>query len=197
MTMAKRLFLLRHGKTDAGGRYIGSTDLPLAAEGVRDIERIAPILRHEKFDAIFCSPMLRCRHSLNLLEIGQTPLIFDELREVDFGRWEGLTFSEICRQDEEIVESWSRWSEDFSFPQGESIVNFLGRIERIKKMVAEGPDERLLLVTHGGVIRQFICSCLGLTPEKYILFDVQPGLYSIVDLYQDGGVLVGLNQGGN
>jgi broad specificity phosphatase PhoE len=197
MTTAKQLFLLRHGQTAARGRYIGSTDLPLAPEGERGVEQIASLLRQKEFDAIYCSPMLRCRQTLDILALEQTSHICEELREIDFGRWEGLTFAEICEQDGEIVDSWSRWSEDFSFPQGESLRDFLNRIMQIKKKIAEGPAEKLLLVTHGGVIRHLICSCLGLAPEKYLLFDVQPGLFAVVDLYRDGGILAGLNQGGN
>jgi broad specificity phosphatase PhoE len=55
--------------------------------------------------------------------------------------------------------------------------------------------DRLLVISHGGVIRQLICSCLGLGPENYLAFDIQPGLCSVIELHSQGGVLVGLNQG--
>lgn len=195
MKGAKRLFLLRHGRTTADGRYIGSTDLPLAPEGEQDIERIAPLLRQEKFDGIFCSPMLRCRQTLDILGLSAPPQIWEELREIDFGRWEGLTFAEICQRDEELVDRWAHWSEDFSFPEGEGLRDFLSRIKQVKKKITEYPADKLLVVAHGGVIRHLICSCLGLASEQYILFDVKPGLFSLVDVYREGGILAGLNQG--
>lgn len=197
MSRSKRVYLLRHGRTAAGPRYIGATDLPLAPEGMEDIARIAPYLHRQQIDSVHCSPLLRCRQTLDILGLVGMPQIADDLREIDFGAWEGLTFAEICAQDTAAVDRWARWSEDFSFPQGESIRNFLKRVDGIKKMVLEEPGERLLLVSHGGVIRQLVCSCLGLGPENYLLFDIQPGLCAVIDLHPEGGILAGLNQGGN
>ncbi len=191
----KRIFLLRHGRVDSGGRYIGSTDLPLLPEGRDDLVAISPFLQRQNLDAILCSPLLRCRQSLELIDLGKTATIQRDLREIDFGAWEGLTFAEIVRKDALLVEQWAAWSEDFSFPGGESIGAFLARIKEIRQMITELPAERLLVISHGGVISQLICAFLGLGPDRHLVFDIQPGLCSVLDLYSHGGVLAGLNQG--
>lgn len=193
--MPKRLCLLRHGRVDTGGRYFGATDLPLLPEGRADLAALAPFLHRQQFDAILCSPMLRCRQTLEAIGPDLPAAICDELREIDFGAWEGLTFGEIQQRDAVLVRQWAAWSGDFTFPSGENIADFLGRIDLVRQRIVEETGERLLIVSHGGVIRQLICSFLGLGPDKHLLFDVRPGLCSVIDLYSEGGVLVGLNQG--
>ena len=80
-------------------------------------------------------------------------------------------------------------------PGGKSIGAFLARINEIRQMIADEPAEKLLVISHGGVIRQLICSFLGLGPDRHLAFEIQPGLCSVVDLHSQGGVLTGLNQG--
>ena len=193
--MVKRLYLLRHGRVDNHGRYIGSTDLPLLPEGVKDLVAVSPYLRRQKIDEIYCSPLLRCRQTLEALNLDVRSAICPDLREIDFGEWEGLGFAEILQRDASLVEQWAEWSEDFSFPGGEGIGPFLQRIHKVRQMIDTAAADRLLVISHGGVIRQLICSCLGLGPENYLAFDIQPGLCSVIELHSQGGVLVGLNQG--
>ena len=195
MTMRQRLYLLRHGATGAGDRYIGSTDLHLSPQGAADLEGAADLLQRQEIDAIFCSPMQRCRQSLDRLELHLRAEIVDDLREIDFGRWEGLSFAEICRTDGALVDRWALGAADFAFPEGESLRDFCARIDRIRLMLTTTSARRPLLVTHGGVIRHLLCACLGIEPEKSLLFAVRPGRCTIIDLYSTGGVLAGLNLG--
>jgi len=193
--MVKRLYLLRHGRVDTHGRYIGSTDLPLLPEGMEDLMAVAPYLHRQNIDEILCSPLLRCRQSMEVLNLAVRTAICPDLREIDFGEWEGLSFAEILQRDASLVEKWAVWSEDFNFPGGEGIRPFLQRIEKVRQMIDAATADRLLVISHGGVIRQLVCSCLGLGPENYLAFDIQPGLCSVIELHSQGGVLVGMNQG--
>ncbi|MBB5346456.1 histidine phosphatase family protein [Desulfoprunum benzoelyticum] len=195
MTMRQRLYLLRHGSTGAGNRYIGSTDLPLSPEGVADLEGAADLLQRQELDAVFCSPMRRCRQTLDRLGLHLRPEIVDDLREIDFGRWEGLSFAEICATDGDLVDRWAQGEKDFAFPEGESLRGFLLRIDRIRLMLTTMPARRPLLVTHGGIIRHLVCACLGIEPEKSLLFAVKPGRCTVIDLHSAGGVLAGMNLG--
>ncbi len=97
--MARNLFLIRHGEL-AGeyyGRYIGRTDAPLSAEGNRQAESLATVL--EKFGEarIICSPLLRARRTAEISLKGRTFSIDCDLREIDFGRWEGMSFPQMRR----------------------------------------------------------------------------------------------------
>ena len=194
--MVKKLYLLRHGRVDTGGRYIGSTDLPLLPAGREEIRTIGSCLRRHKIDSVLCSPLLRCRQTLAMLDIGGIPeTICEDLREIDFGAWEGLTFAEIVQRNGQLVEDWANWSEEFSFPGGEGIAAFLARVRQVQRWIDEQAGSRILVVSHGGVIRQLICLYLGLSPDKHLLFAIQTGLYSVIDLHSKGGILAGLNLG--
>ena len=190
---AKELWFLRHGDTGLPGRYIGSTDAPLTEEGREQVRKTGRVLREKGVAKILCSPLLRCRQSLEELDL-PSPCQFNErLREIDFGRWEGKNFAEIVHGDKELVDSWVADPNSFSFPAGESLHSFTRRIAAFKSELDSMVEKNLLIVSHGGVIRHLLCLLLGLHAERYLVFDVQPGCFCSVRLYPEGGVLTGFN----
>lgn len=193
--MTKTLYLLRHGDTAANGRFIGSTDLPVSASGYPQLESTRMQLQTADINKIYCSPMLRCRQTAEFLQLSIEAIENSRLREIDFGSWEEKTFQEISRGWPDTVRDWSTWSEEFSFPEGEKIGSFLERIREVKSCIDESEEEKILIVTHGGVIRHLICLYLGLSPDKYLLFDVKAGCFATLALFSEGGVLMSLNCG--
>jgi broad specificity phosphatase PhoE len=137
--------------------------------------------------------MLRCRQSCELLDLAIPFQVHELMQEVDFGRWEGKTFAEIVAEDAEAVAAWTNDPAHFCFPGGEALVDFHKRVAAIMQMLFEDNSNRILLVTHGGIIRHLLCLCLGIPLDKYLVFDVQPGSYTSLLLYPDGGVLTGMN----
>ncbi len=190
-----RLILLRHGRTGLSGRYVGSSDVPLSEEGREQILDLRPSLGALKIDGLLASPMLRCTESASLLELGLPMQLDPDLREIDFGRWEGKTFAEIEEQDPELVQHWAKGKDDFCFPDGEATAGFVSRVNAVKNRLLASEAKTMLLVTHGGVIRSLICGLLGLSQKDYLLFQVAKGHYSTIDLYDGGGVLTGFNLG--
>ena len=191
--------LLRHAETAVrhAGRFVGSTDLPLAPEGRRKAALLASGIASMRPSRLVCSPLLRARQTAEPLgeALGMVPEIDPDLREIDFGRWEGMTFDAIRESDPEGVARWARFEPDFAFPGGESIDRFLARVRRAAKRLArlaEGDAPSVLAVTHGGVIRAMICHLLGLPPRHYVLFDVRPAALAKIAVYDGGGVLSGL-----
>ena len=132
---AKELYFLRHGDTGLQGRYIGSTDVPLSESGIEQVRKTGRLLQGKRVEKIVCSPMLRCRQSLEQLHLPCTCQFNELLREVDFGRWEGKDFSEIVKTDKEHVDSWVTEPDIFSFPGGESLVAFRNRIATFKALL--------------------------------------------------------------
>ncbi len=189
----KEIYLLRHGDTGKQGCYLGATDVPLSAKGLAQVRDTAKTLRQKNIDRVFCSPMLRCRQTFEQLELANPYRIDELLKEVDFGRWEGKSFAEIVAGDAEAVADWARDPAQFCFPGGEALVNFHNRVSAIMKMLGEDSSERILVVTHGGVIRHLLCLYLAIPTEKYLAFDVQTGSYSSLRLYSGGAVLTGMN----
>jgi len=189
----KNLYLMRHGATDMNGCYVGSTDIPLSESGIRQVCLTADILRNKGITEVFCSPMKRCRQTLDLIGLECSYEYDDLLREVDFGRWETKRFEEIVKSDKELVDSWSKDPGNFSFPGGEDLSSFRNRVISFKKKLDTSSNSEILVVAHGGVIRYLICYLLGLSVEKYLLFGVLPGCFTSLELYSEGGILTGFN----
>ncbi len=193
--MAIQLYLLRHGPTTAvAGSFVGSTDVPLSGQGLERLSELIP--RLQEVDCWYCSPMLRTRQTvdeLQQLDCMINGIQYDNgLREIDFGRWELKNFSEIAAGDPDLIPGWESY-EDFVFPEGEAVENFIRRVRNMLELFAVSGHDSIGVMTHGGVIRTMICLALGISVRNYLLFDVQPASLTILDLYTEGGVLRGLN----
>ncbi|HEX7503804.1 MAG TPA: histidine phosphatase family protein [Syntrophales bacterium] len=196
--MLEELILIRHG--DIGkefkGIFVGKTDVPLSAEGKRQAERLRPYLEWGPRATVLSSPQLRCRETARIAAGSQgLPVEVDEdLREIDFGRWECLTFDEIVSTDPSVADGWARYDRDFTFPGGERIGDFLSRVSAVGDRLASRGTGRTVVFTHGGVIRALICHFLKLDPRNYLLFEVRPASVTTIRLFEEGGILTGLNQ---
>lgn len=137
--------------------------------------------------------MLRCRQTCELLFPDANANFENNLREIDFGRWEGLTFEEISTQDPEIVTEWANDLPAFSFPEGEAVDLFNKRVQTVATEISAERCEKILVVSHGGVIRSLLCHFLGINLCDYLKFQVKKGTYSTVDLFGTHGVLTGFN----
>ncbi len=196
--MVKELILIRHG--DIGKRYkevfVGKTDVPLSPDGKLQAERLGPYLASKSCTAALSSPQLRCRETAQLAAgpLGLPVAIDDDLREIDFGRWECLTYDEIVSGKPGVTDGWARYDRDFAFPGGERIGDFLGRISSVGDRLASRDGGCTVVFTHGGVIRALICHYLKLHPRHYLLFEVRPASVTTIRLFAEGGILTGLNQ---
>ncbi len=196
----KKILLLRHFSTGPrwAGRYLGSTDVDVAPWNDQHLRALAAAVARFRPAAFFSSPLRRCGQTAGALAPCLGRPVFEEmndLREVAFGRWEGRTFSEIVAADPELVADWSRGEDAFAFPGGESLRDFRARVRRAADNLAARPEDSLLLVTHGGVIRALICHFLGIPAKNHLLFEVHPGSLAVIELFDGGGVLTGLNLG--
>jgi alpha-ribazole phosphatase len=190
----KQLLLLRHAQHAAAEThtFIGSTDNELSEEGQQQAASMDAFLRPYHPERCFCSPLKRCIETIRTF--AAIPVeINPDLREIDFGHWEGKTFDQILEMDLEAVNRWSRLDPEFSFPGGERFNDFLVRIEHVATALASCPEKTILVVTHAGIIRALICYFLGLSPRNYLLFNIRFGSLAILELFGDKGVLAGLN----
>ncbi|MGN7762758.1 histidine phosphatase family protein [Paenibacillus sp. 22594] len=162
------LVLIRHGHTqwNAEHRYLGSTDLPLLPES----EVKLSALRHQPelagtFWRVYCSDLRRCRETLAVIapSLGQSAVYDSRLREMSFGAWEGQNYEQL--QNNPSYRSWIDDPTAFTPSDGESWAEFTGRVEsflsELLHIAAEAPGLRngpfrVLIVTHGGVIRQML-----------------------------------------
>ncbi|MBM4313818.1 MAG: histidine phosphatase family protein [Deltaproteobacteria bacterium] len=194
--MAKRVILIRHGDLGEGcrGRYIGRTEAPLSENGMLQAVALAGELGRLKGAHLICSPLLRTRQTAEIaLGAADACDIDADLREIDFGRWEGRGFTEIAAADPAVVERWAALDGDFTFPGGERVGDFSKRVGAVAGRIAADPAETVVAFTHGGVIRFLICRFLGLEVRHYLLFDIRPGSLTEIGLEEGKGVLTRLN----
>jgi broad specificity phosphatase PhoE len=160
MSIARYVFLARHGETDwnATGRWQGQTDVPLNANGRVQARALAERLRGEGVGAIAASDLLRARGTAEIVAevLGlRVDLVDSDLREQRFGRFEGFTRSEC---EERFPEDWARYVADprSAPPGGESRSALVARAVAAVGRIAERFAPLALVVTHGGVIRALL-----------------------------------------
>jgi len=194
---SRRLILVRHGDTGdhLRRRYIGSTDIPLSIQGRRQAAALKKMFGRGLPDIRLSSPLIRCRETAGILTEGIPGgfKVDPDLREIDFGQWEKMTFSEILAASPDDVARWTDFDPDFTFPRGEAIRDFQDRLKRFAETLADTDADSVLAVTHGGVIRFLICRFLQLAPWQYILFEVKPASVTVIQICEGKGTLAGLN----
>ena len=170
--MLTRVLLVRHGATPlaVGDRFAGSTDAPLSDEGRLQAERMGRRLAHERIDAAYSSPLKRALATAQAA-IGERALRIEtcpELREVDHGRWEGLTPDEAKTS---FGEEYARWSSDpfrHGPMRGETGEQVLARaLPRLERIVGDHGGRCVLVVSHKATIRLLAAAVLGIDPARY------------------------------
>lgn len=158
---------IRNGMTEANldGRYIGHTDVPLCAEGLQQLEELKRDAVYPEVDALFSSPLLRCKETANALFPDKNPIIINDLIEYNFGEFEGKTAAEL--QSYPMFPGWLAGEPDIEPPFGESAKAFASRICNCFSLIVQGlmktGTTKAAIVTHGGVIMTLL-SAFGL-PE--------------------------------
>lgn len=187
----KRIALIRHGATEANLRkfYAGSTDLPLALEGQRQAEALAERVKAMQPDKILSSPLKRAQDTAKIATSGINLEIEldDNLREVDFGKWENKSYTELARDYKEDLDKWFSWDPDFRFPEGESFKGFSQRVGDVMERIESESAGSLIVFTHGGVISHLMCLILSLPFQNQFSLLLPPA--SFVMLEKNNGAL--------
>lgn len=157
--------LLRHGETEAGAAFIGSSDVTLTATGWQQM-REAVIKAKTQWDVIISSPLKRCADfARHLADERGIPLIHEpRWRELDFGAWEGRTAIDLMQSDATALQQLWNEPEHFTAPQGEAVAVFRQRVLSAWQTCYEHDAVSILVITHAGVIRVLLSS---LYPDDY------------------------------
>jgi ribonuclease H / adenosylcobalamin/alpha-ribazole phosphatase len=157
--------LLRHGDTRLSPehRFSGLSDEPLSANGTRQAKAVAHTLAMgAHIDAIVSSPLPRAAATAAIVasELGLTVATDDDLRETDFGEWEGFTLAEIQARWPAAVIAWQSDPEKAP-PGGESFAATAGRVNRAcERIVRENRGQTVLIVSHITPIKIMLCRAL-------------------------------------
>ena len=151
-----KIHLIRHGLPEGSelGQYVGHTDVPLSAEGKKQLRDMKSDFEYPSVSAVISGPLDRCLETARILYPDLSPMIFDGLIEYDFGEFEGMTADEL-KTDPAFAE-WLAGGEDAAAPFGESNGDFAKRVCRcfsdiVDGVIKSGVDS-VAVITHGGVI---------------------------------------------
>ena len=182
-----RVFMVRHGATvlSTEDRFAGATDVELSDEGREQTRRLAARLSREKVNAVYASPLGRTVETAQILAAPHKLEVQtrDGLREINHGRWEGLTRREVEEKFPEEAMEWERDPYTFAPVGGESGLAVTARaLPVLIEIVRECADKNILVVSHKATIRLLLSSLLGFDPRRYRdSLDQKPAALNIVD----------------
>ena len=173
---ATTLFLVRHGRTaltearrisggngeDPGLSQAGKLDAQAVAAAVAEIGRSGPFSHLESPVVVVCSPMRRTRETAEVIaaQLGASIEVIEELREISFGDWDGLTNDEVKAQYHDEFVAW-QGSWEASPPNGESLAVFDERVKQAKRLILERhAGASVVVVAHVMPIRGFVLQAL-------------------------------------
>ncbi|MGA3240706.1 MAG: alpha-ribazole phosphatase [Bryobacteraceae bacterium] len=167
-----RFWLIRHGEPakEMLHRCYGSLDVGLSETGRTQMARVAERLKGEPMAAIYTSPRSRAVEGARILgAVASCSIeIVEDLREIDFGDFEGLAYDEIAARYPDLYRQWMETPTEIQFPNGESFsamrVRVLSAFDRIQRK-REG--QTVAIVSHGGVNRILLAWALQM-PDKCI-----------------------------
>jgi alpha-ribazole phosphatase len=182
-----KLYLIRHGETELNkqSRFIGRTDIGLSEKGKLQAEALAKRLCSVDIKAIYSSDLLRAVQTAEPIAICHNMSInLDKsLREIDFGAWEGKTYSEIEELDSVHLHAWLEDPVNTNIPDGEPWQDFKNRIkEAIDRIIKAEKDGDIVVVSHGGPIKLLVSHFNGGGKEFFKSFWPLPGSISTIEL---------------
>lgn len=170
--MKTKVYLVRHGETEWNklGKFQGCIDTNLSKEGIVQAECVSKKF-NGNFDYIYTSPLKRAFHTAEIIcgnkEI--KPVAVQELREINFGEWEGLTIKEIMNSFADEFYKWRNDEVEAPMCGGDlSLKKASTRAKTaIKEIVNKHKGDSIIIVAHGGIIKAALVGLLGWNMTMY------------------------------
>ena len=198
MSTPTRLVLIRHGEVEARYQRVfgGRTDMGLSPLGQEQARQLAAHLRPTHFDAAYVSPLRRAQQTMAALAAtnGCQPVVLDDLREVDFGTWTGLSWEEVRTRFGCSPFEWLEQLSQDAIPEAEPVEAFRARAARaLERITTAHPNQTVAAVCHGGVIRTLLAELLRVPLPTMAHFEVDYASISVVEFRPPRTELVLLN----
>lgn len=201
--MVTKIYLIRHGETEGAEtkRYKGHIDVPLSENGREQMKRMAAYIVGSEdnpsipplskggqrgVNAVYCSDLSRAVKSAEIIaeRSGLKPVIMPDLRERNFGLWEGMSFDEIREKWPDAFNAWAANPLEFSPMNGESTVDVRERALKIfNEIIEKHKEENIAIVSHGGINRVILCHLLGIPLENIFRVKQDYGCLNIVEMW--------------
>lgn len=179
-----KLILIRHGQTNYNlkKRYCGFRDININKTGRLQSKEIKYKLKGLKIDKIFCSDLKRSMETARIIFGKKHNLIISpDLREINFGEWEGLAFKQICKKHSLVYKNWVKNPFATDIPCGENMDSFIKRVNKeIKDIVNNNADKTVAVVSHLGPIRVILNACSAIKKDNFWKMQLDPqGVYIV------------------
>ena len=193
-----RLYLIRHGEVENSrqGKYNGHSDVELSAVGIQQFQILSERLSKEPVVSVYSSDLVRTRTGAEMIAkpFGLRVQVRKDLREKNFGNWEGLTPEQVSKQ---FPKDWKQWlinPVDFSHLGGESYRNVFKRaVNVLTEILENNRQQEVVIVSHGGVNRLILSYALHLDLKNINRIEQKYGALNVVDFYKDVGVIKLIN----
>lgn len=179
----KRIYLIRHGETawSKSGQHTGNTDLELTENGMRQAEQLKKRLSPLSFDHVFSSPLKRAKKTAEICGYAN-PSLMDELREWDYGDYEGLTSDEIHQKN----PTWNLFKE--GAPGGDSLEAIEKRADLVFKKLND-LEGTIALFSSGHISRVLGARWIGLPASGGAHFYLKTASLSLLGFEHDKAVI--------
>jgi broad specificity phosphatase PhoE len=161
------LWLVRHAETDLAGTFCGHSDPPVNSRGHRQIVSLVRDLQGHAIDAVYSSDLKRALTTAEAIadSSGASLVVAADLREINFGEWEALTWGQIERRDPAYAQRWISEYPNLSAPNGELFEGFANRVLHFFDSCVAA-NRHAAVVTHVGVLRVILTRRCGCTDEQ-------------------------------
>lgn len=184
------ILLVRHAETDwnAEGRWQGQSDVALSAKGRAEVATVAARLAGERFDRIVSSDLSRAADTARGIAAGRPLELDPALREMHLGRWCGLLHSEVVLRYPDELRALQNAEDVRIGGDGETVLELAARVTAaVTRLARETPGGRVLVVTHGGVVRALLLDLLALSGRTRPLFGARNTALTRLDLDDASG----------
>ena len=181
------IHLIRHGQTNwnKNALYQGTKDIPMNHKGIEESRILADRLKHFRIDTLYSSPLKRAvdtaqsinaHHKLDIV-------VRDNLREIELGEWEGLNREQVKAAYPKALGTFTKDTVDTRPPGGESFKDLSLRVQETLRdiVLSHGEDDEIVIVTHGGVIKNIIADILRMSlPDRRLLMIDNASLSTLI-----------------
>lgn len=188
--MHVKLILIRHGETDwsRSRKYCGFSDIPLNRNGKEQARRFCRILKEEKVHKVYSSDMKRALQFAKIIFKDMPVECLPELREINFGIFEGLTYHEIMKRYPAIYTRWINKPFAVSIPGGESLRDLDRRVKRaLERILSSSHTKTVVIFTHAGPIRIILGDILKFKPRKIWKIEQDLANMSVIEFINGRG----------
>jgi putative nucleotidyltransferase with HDIG domain len=169
--------------------------MPLDDVGREQAQEIEKFFRDKNITEIYSSPAIRCRETTEIIANNKYKITFsDDLWEVSVGLWEGLSFSEIQERWHDIYEERGKHLGTVAPPDGESFLQASERMDREISGILENSTGDIVIVSHGGIIRSWLCKIGKLDIDDVFTLPQPWGGISTVEVTSNGFKVISVGE---